>query len=236
MQLHRKFYVYVHRRATNGSIFYVGKGTRNRLTSTASRSPKWHKIANECGFVAEKISNQMPNQCALSYEKAMMSAIGFDRICNVVMGGSYGMSGRKFDREVVDKRSKKCMKPVINSDGVIFQSLKDAAAHMRKIGFSNATEAHISSCCKGNRHVAFGFSWSFDTSKTPKLIDASSKVNEARKRCVIASNGMEFASITDAADWVRTSLKVKCGTSDISRCCNGKRKNCAGLEWKYYDV
>jgi len=229
----RKFYVYIHRRLSDGSIFYVGKGTRNRFTSTASRSPAWHKIVKECGFKAIKCSDLMESVCALSYEKALMTAIGIDNLCNVVFGGSHGMSGKKFDREVVRKRSEKCMKHVINSDGSVFTSLKEAAAYLRSIGHHKATEAHISSCCKGARHVAFGFSWSMDTNRVPSLIDASSKVNEKTRRRVIASNGIIFDSVTVAADWVRSELNIKCGTSDISRCCNGKRKLCGGLEWKY---
>jgi len=228
-----EFYVYVHRRASDGAIFYVGKGSGGRLRSKASRSPFWHQIVNEHGFEAEICSPMMSNACALSYEKILIHTIGFDRLCNLTRGGNKGASGYKPDRKAVEDRARKCMKPVINSDGKIYASLKEAALDMRLNGHPNATEAHISSCCKGSRHVAFGRSWSMDTTSIPPLIDASSKVNEARRRGVVSSNGMFFGSVSLAAQWVRITLNVMCGTSDISRCCNKTRKACGGLGWDY---
>jgi len=228
-----KFYVYVHRKATDGSVFYVGKGSGSRLHSKASRSTFWHAIAKDSGFIPEMRSKLMSNACALSYEKALIHAIGFENLCNLTRGGNKGASGYKPDRAAVMARALRCRKPVINSDGKTYASLKEAALDMRKNGHLKATEAHISSCCKGKRHVAFGRSWSMDISSVPALIDSSKKVNEARRRFVFASNGKKFESVSAAAEWVRFTLRVKCGTSDISRCCSKKRKTCAGLEWNY---
>jgi len=228
----RKFYVYAHRKASNGEPFYIGKGIKSRSKSKCSRSCRWHMIVAKHGLVIEEILGPVHEQCAFSFEKILISSIGPNKLCNLSSGGDGGMSGYKFDRETVLQKAKKCMKPVINSDGEFFSSLKEAAQNMRDRGHRNATESHISSCCNGSRHVAYGYSWSFGLI-APTLIDAKAKVNEKRLRAVRASNGMVFQSVSDAAKWVRFELGIKCGTSDISRCCSGNRRYCAGLKWEY---
>ena len=44
------FYVYVHRTADTGRIFYVGKGTKNRAWTKGSRNLHWRNIVNKNGY------------------------------------------------------------------------------------------------------------------------------------------------------------------------------------------
>lgn len=235
MSPERKFYVYIHRRKTDGRIFYVGKGVKSRARSKVSRSKFWHATVNKYGFRAEIKYGPMPEACAFSLEVALIYAIGFDNLCNLSTGGTGGMSGYKFDKQTVARKAKKCMKPVINSDGDIFPSMRDAVSKMREIGHHKATESHISSCCNGRRHTSYGLSWSFDISNVPQLIDHVKKVNENRTVSVIASNGMIFPSVSSAAAWLN-SIGNGSGTSVVSRCCKNPGRKCAGLEWRYYHV
>jgi hypothetical protein len=232
MSQERKSYVYAHRKASNGEVFYIGKGQKSRSRAKCSRTRRWHMTVAKHGLIIEEILGPMHEQCAFSLERMLIHSIGLDALCNISTGGDGGMTGYKFDRKTVTQKAKKCMKPVVNSDGEFFNSLKEAAESMRAHGYHRATESHISNCCNGKRHVAYGRSWSFGA-VAPSLIDAKSKVNERRLRAVKSSNGMIFNSVSEAASWVRYSIGVKCGTSDISRCCNGKRSFCAGLKWEY---
>lgn len=234
MSPERKFYVYVHRKASTGDVFYVGKGIKGRASAKCGRSKFWHNIVAKHGIVIQNRLGPVPEACSFTFEKILIHIIGLDSLCNLSAGGEGGTSGYKFRRDVVLRKSQKCMKPVINSAGEVFPSLKAAAQRMRDAGHSRATESHISSCCNGARHVAYGLSWSFNVETVPRLIDASSKVNENRRFRVRASNGLVFPSVSSAAKWVRDELGVKCGTSDISRCCKKMRGSCAGLEWEYF--
>lgn len=236
MSEEKKYYVYVHKYASGpkeGQVFYVGKGSGGRCIAKCSRSSHWHSIVEKYGFSHKKVMSFRSEVCAFSFEKVIINSIGFENLCNQSTGGDGGATGYKFDRSVVLSKAEKCMKPVINSDGNVFSSLKEAAKFCRSNGYGKATESHISSCCNGGRHMAYGFSWSFEINKTPDLIDSSGKVNEGRLIPVVASSGVEFDSVSEAASWVRDVVGVKCGTSDISRCCKGKRKTCGGLTWRY---
>lgn len=236
MSPERRFYVYAHFRVTDGTVFYIGKGCGNRIGVKSVRNARWKEIAAKDGFFGRKLSENMPEACALSYERALIFAIGKDKLCNIANGGEgWGLTGYKWPKGKVREKSAKCMKPVISSNGEVFESLGDAARYLKSIGHKGATESHISSCCNRKRHVAYGRSWSFDIWSTPALKDHTKMVNAERLRPVAASNGIVFKSISDAAQWVRSELKVRCGTSDISRCCNGKRKLCGGLSWKYLE-
>lgn len=88
----KKFYVYIHRRATDGSVFYVGKGQRNRHESKRWRNKHWHNIVSKNGFTSEIITTFSSEICAFSFEVALIKAYGRKALCNMTDGGE-GMSG-----------------------------------------------------------------------------------------------------------------------------------------------
>ena len=47
------YYVYLHRKATTGEVFYVGKGCKNRAWSSGGRSRLWKYIVNKHGYTVE---------------------------------------------------------------------------------------------------------------------------------------------------------------------------------------
>lgn len=94
----RQFYVYVHRRKSDNRIFYVGKGMGERLTKYDNRNIHWRRIVAKHGFTAHKVSGDMPEHCALSFERAMIAAIGRKSLCNMTNGGD-GISGYRFSDE-----------------------------------------------------------------------------------------------------------------------------------------
>lgn len=44
------YYVYIHRKATDNEIFYVGKGKNSRCTTIKGRSKHWKNISNKHGI------------------------------------------------------------------------------------------------------------------------------------------------------------------------------------------
>ena len=94
----RQFYVYIHRRKTDNRIFYVGKGKGERLTKHDNRNIHWRRIVAKHGFTAHKVSGDLPEPCALSFERALIAAIGRQNLCNMTDGGD-GISGYRFSAE-----------------------------------------------------------------------------------------------------------------------------------------
>lgn len=100
----QKFYVYIHRRASDGSVFYVGKGNRYRAWSRHSRNKKWKACVEEHGFLVEICKSGMHEDCALTLERILISIFGMDSLVNAVLGGG-GISGYKHTAEAKAKIS-----------------------------------------------------------------------------------------------------------------------------------
>jgi hypothetical protein len=92
MQNDRRFYVYVHRRKSDGSIFYVGKGSGDRLNHHYGKSKWWRSIAKKHGWYAETHINRLLECCAFCIESIIIEANKKD-LCNISSGGMGGLSG-----------------------------------------------------------------------------------------------------------------------------------------------
>lgn len=87
MRADRKYFVYIHRRATDGSIFYVGKGSRHRHKEYWGRSELWTRCYKKHGVIPEIVSPKMPEACAFTLEKILIGVIGRENLHNRADGG-----------------------------------------------------------------------------------------------------------------------------------------------------
>lgn len=87
----REYYVYAHRKASDGFVFYIGKGKSRRAWSKVGRNKYWRRIETEHGFWVDIIKENMPEVCALSLERAVIFSTGKKNLCNLRSGG-YGSS------------------------------------------------------------------------------------------------------------------------------------------------
>ena len=78
-------YVYAHRKSTDDSVFYIGKGRGYRLNQKTSRNPHWHNIVNKHGFYSEILMNDLTDAEAFELEMFLISEI--DGLCNLTLGG-----------------------------------------------------------------------------------------------------------------------------------------------------
>lgn len=93
--INKKFYVYIHKRLSDGGIFYVGKGSGNRAWSRSGRSDYWNRIVRKHGRSVEIFMNSMSEPCSYTMEKILISLIGRDNLCNHTDGGEGFPSGHE---------------------------------------------------------------------------------------------------------------------------------------------
>lgn len=67
-----KFYTYVHRRADDNLIFYVGKGNGKRAYSFSKRNAYWNRIAKKHGVRVEIWAKFNDEQSAFDFEKQLI--------------------------------------------------------------------------------------------------------------------------------------------------------------------
>lgn len=98
-----KYYVYLHRKKTDGSIFYVGKGSNNRAyENITSRNSFWKNISNKHGYYVDFANKNLTEEEAFELEKFLIQEIkdlNRHKLCNLTDGGE-GCSGYKVSKEV----------------------------------------------------------------------------------------------------------------------------------------
>lgn len=91
----KSFYVYLHRKKTDGSVFYVGKGSGHRVTSRSGRNRWWKRTVEKHGYTHEIFADGLTNEeaCAIEIEKIAELRRAGVKLCNVANGGEGGLVG-----------------------------------------------------------------------------------------------------------------------------------------------
>lgn len=103
------FYVYVHKTADTGNIFYVGKGCRNRAYSTNRRNVFWQRVVKKHGFIVEIIYSGLTEQDAFKIEIDTIYNLRLygERLTNLTVGGE-GASGYKWTEQQINAHKYLC--------------------------------------------------------------------------------------------------------------------------------
>lgn len=89
-----KFYTYAHSRASDGRIFYIGKGCGSRAHSISNRSEYWNRITKKHGLQVQILAWWEKESDAFEHEKLLITSfrdMGYE-LCNRTDGGD-GPSG-----------------------------------------------------------------------------------------------------------------------------------------------
>lgn len=224
------FYVYCHRRKTDGRCFYVGKGKGNRAYTTYSRNRYWYEIVKEHGFEVEILINNISEVKAFKFEAIICEIIGYDNIVNIRKEEGWG--GHSHQPETIQKISK----PVLQYTkcGTLIKrwdSATQAAQYLKK-----SHSAAITECCRGFRKHIYGFIWRHidnPIDELPKFIHKKEKIPPIPpyyhpiNQYDLKGNFIKTWNNTKEASYM---LNIK--TSSISQCLHGKYKSAGGFIWK----
>lgn len=153
----KESYVYIHKRKTNGEIFYIGKGRLNRWQKLG-RNYRWVNIANKHGVVCEIIANSLTNEEACLLEKKLILAYGrldlnTGTLANLTDGGEGVVGGRISDEtrarmckaQAVIKARNNCplRKKIIMDERICFYSTMDVVRYLKET-MDYAQDTHVS--------------------------------------------------------------------------------------------
>lgn len=251
------FFVYVHRKASNGQVFYVGKGCRYRHKSLWNRSQHWQNIVNKHGYTIEIVESGMQEWWAFELERELILKYKDHGICNKTEGGD-GASGvivsdetkRKhkerrwtpeWRKNLSDKAKERFANPeyrsahidrqrVIMSKEDVKQKLRDAAIRQ----FSNP-EARDRAKILTLKQFSNPDAVELARKKALARFDTPEKrsVHAQAKQVRCIDNGMTFGTTTLAAEWVTSWREAKSDFSQIAKACRGIVKTAYGLRWEY---
>lgn len=103
------YYVYLHRKKSDGKVFYVGKGRGKRSTSKSNRNKHWKNTVAKHGYTVELYATGLQEWYALELEIELISKYG--RIDNGTgclvnwTDGGEGASGYIHSSETLEKYS-----------------------------------------------------------------------------------------------------------------------------------
>jgi len=224
----RDFYVYLHHKADDGTVFYVGKGCLGRAHSMTGRSQFWFRVYKKHGRIISYAAKSMPHECALTLERILIhkyKASGH-ALVNLTDGGG-GICGLAHPSR----------KKVYSSLSEVFDSMLQATAHMRSIGFTRASVAAISKCANGSKHTAYGRAWAFDRAPDHPVRVGNENRGQAAKvlanKPVETSCGLSFTSRNAAIRYLRANGFPKAAGVAVGECCTGKRMSAYGFKWNY---
>lgn len=84
-----RYYVYVHRRKTDNSVFYVGKGTSSRAWNFQNRNEYWQNTSTKHGVTVEIVYDGLTEKEALDLEIDLIEGFSTfgSKLCNLTSGG-----------------------------------------------------------------------------------------------------------------------------------------------------
>jgi uncharacterized protein YerC len=94
--------VYVHQKADDGTIFYVGKGRRWRENQKHNRNKHWSRVVAKHGFKVCVVASNLTNKDACAFEKLIISKLNIDTLTNYTIGGE-GAEGYKHTEKSKEK-------------------------------------------------------------------------------------------------------------------------------------
>jgi hypothetical protein len=94
----KDFYVYVHRRASDGKVFYVGKGRKRRAWVKGRRTRHWQQVVQKHGLRVQIAVSGLSEACAFSIERMVIAKYGRSNLVNLTDGGE-GTSGNVVTEE-----------------------------------------------------------------------------------------------------------------------------------------
>tara|TARA_R110002110_G_scaffold336387_1_gene546985 strand:+ start:46 stop:1152 length:1107 start_codon:yes stop_codon:yes gene_type:complete len=128
--------VYLHRKATDGTTFYVGMGNSDRVNNTTSRNKWWRHTYNKYGLKTEIVASDLSIECAYELEVFLISELGrkdkgLGNLVNMDDGGK-GASGHIPTASARRKLSERMSKKVINTETL--EVLKSGAELLKNYG------------------------------------------------------------------------------------------------------
>lgn len=241
-----KYCVYVHRKQTDGSVFYVGKGTPKRARSMRGRSAYWTRIADKYGRDVEFVCSGMNEPDAFELERFLIAEIGRDNLCNLTDGGE-GASGLRMSQANKDRLSAlfkgippsdktkkaamiKNSKPVGTVCGLRFNSCADAARELAPDGLRASYKASISLCLRGVTDQCYGYRFRL-VDDNGELVCNGYKRSTSHLKRVGNDAGMCFPGASGAAEW----LMSKSSAANITQMCRGAGRSqlVGGYKWGY---
>lgn len=230
------FYVYLHRRATDGRVFYVGKGSGKRAWESheTKRSVWWRRNGIKHGIIVEISQCGMLESESFLLESwliAKMKHYGNELVNqNDGGGGMFGYVASESTKRKISQAKEKS--PVECSLGLSFESISAAARYFSKTTHPKASASTIFACLSNKTESAYGASWWRSGDEPKPYTPRYDRTSASNGKVVIRGDGERYHS-AQAAAYALIPDYPKCSPVNIGKVCRGERPTAYGYTWRY---
>lgn len=178
--LDKQFYVYVHMKATDDSVFYVGKGCKYRYTTKQGRNQYWNRIVAKHGFVAEIVKSELSFDEANAYEIELIKQLKDQGcvLCNLTDGGEGCLGVKKTAEQKAAISAKNKGRKWSEESKIKMKGNRNSVGRIA----SPEVRAKISAAKKGNNNIQ----------NRPVSEETRNKIRETRKKTEEAKKAMRL--------------------------------------------
>lgn len=206
--MNQNFYVYEHLKLSDNSVFYVGKGCKNRAFRKSNRNQHWHNTVNKHGYKVNFIVKNVSEELSLLAEVERIDQLKRlnVKLCNQTDGGD-GVSGYVATKETRLKLS------IANA------GKKPSAEAIRKMSMFHKGRPKSEETKQKIRNANLGRKVSEEIRH---------KISIGKSKPVICFDTNEiFKNASEA------SVAKNVNKTSINRACQGVRKTAGGMRWGY---
>ena len=234
--MENKFYVYIHRRKSDGLPFYVGKGSDKRAWITGNRKSYWKSVVRKHGFTVEIVSWFSDEAEAYSAEVILIEELRSHGmpIVNFQSGGDR-CSGWNHRKETISKMSEIKRHSKYLNHSIVYSSLKesftllcDAVDYVKHNGYPKATTSGILQALDKPNRTSYGRKWSRTGFPDHPLEVGSDRFGAGSRKTVVRSDGVTYSSAAFAARSMNEIDGGKRKPQSISNTCVGRQKSAYG--------
>ena len=238
------FYVYIHRKATTGDVFYVGKGRDKRAWTRKSRNVYWHRIVKKHGVIVEILQDGLQEWAALELETDYIALYGRKNtghgpLINLTDGGdnpphtpeslAAGVRTRKSNPEHKTKLLARLAE--LHKDPMWLEKLRvKTAERSKKESWQNNVRAALKKRTQDPSWRASIKAARAAQAENPKWVDAVQKACNKPVLCV--ETGQVFESGVAAVKWLGVK-NPKTAVNGISRACKNPAFTSYGYHWQF---
>ena len=205
------YYVYLHRRASDNTVFYVGKGSGRRAWSR-KRTIHWKRVVAKHGLIVEIYQSGLQEWYAYELEEEMILRYGLMRDGGVLINKMYSNSqlnqsyNIRLGLPLVQYRSTEQRKKISSTLKLYFQT---HGSPIKGVPKSEETKQKLSVA-----HLGIG---------------AKGK-NPFAKRIKCVDTGVIFESVVEAIEWLKSIGHAKANRHTLFQ---NRHKTYKGFKWEY---
>ena len=247
----KDFYVYLHRKASTGEVFYVGKGCGRRAWST-NRGGLWRRVVAKHGFRVEFVQTGLLEWAAQEMEVGLIALygrrdLGHGCLINMTDGGD-GWSNpsdelrrakgdvfrrlhstREFRDALVTRVRAMNADPLFKAKRADAMKSQNADPDFQRKRVASIEKMH-SSESGFNAYRERALLMNSDPTFRKKQAESMAR---RRKPVICVETGRIFTHLKDAEEWLKSFGNLKARQSAISQCCNGSLRSAYCCNWKY---